>query len=433
MHSRFKLGASSLVAVLAILMQPSMGAPAPPPELLDRIVAVVDDEVILWSELNLRVLMEMQQAGSYPTQGEILRRRERALEAMIDEQVLVAKARRDSVEVDHAEVEDMLGSYLSRMKNNTGPDEFDEMLERSGLSERQLKAKYRKQIRQQLLHEQMVRILAARQFITRKDVDDYREAHRDTLPAQVALSQILLKVRASDEVLGAALERLGEARRRLDAGADFAEVARDLSEDPGAADGGGDVGCYSPGSLVAEFERAAAELKPGEVSEPVLTTHGYHLILVREIRENEVCASHILALARRSESDRRRVIDRLEALRQRALQGEDFADLAREYSEDPNTARGGGLWNYFSKESIPPWLMPFIGHLRLGEISEPFVLEDGGRIIKVNDDSNTLESFVREQRMADRMRELIDAYKEEIHVENRLKEEFLWDWGDDSS
>ena len=428
-----RLGACLLVAVVATLMQPSMATPAPPPELLDRIVAVVDDEVILWSELNFRVLMEMQQAGSYPTQGEVTRRRERTLESMIDEQVLVSKARRDSVEVDHAEVEEMLGDELSRIKAASGPGEFDAMLERSGLTERQLKARYRKQIRHRLLHDQMLRILASRQFITRKDVDDYREAHRDTLPSQLALSQILLKVTAGEEVLAAALEKTAEARRRLDAGADFAEVARQLSEDRGTASDGGSVGCFAPGSFVPEFERAAAVLKPGEVSEPVLTQHGYHLILVREIRESEICASHILALARRTETDRRRVIERLRALRERALQGEDFADLARAHSDDPATARGGGLWQFVDKADMPPFLVPFIGHLRLGGISEPFVLEDGGRIIRLNDDHNTLESFVREQRMADRMRRMIDAYKEQIHVENRLQEEFLWDWGDDSS
>ena len=431
MATRSRLGAGTffLVAVVTTMVGLSRAAPAPPPELLDRIVAVVDDEVILWSELNFRVLEEMRLAGGYPSIAEIERRRVQTLDAMIDEQVLVSKAKHDSVEIDNAEVEDLLSDQLGQIRNSLTPGELEEMLERSGMSERQLKAKYRKQIRHQLLHRQMVRILASRQFITRRDVDDYRQAHLDSLPPQVSLSQIFLKIEAGEGVLSGAQERLEEARKQLDTGADFADVARELSEDPGTASEGGDFGCFTPGMLgVPEFERAAAELKPGQVSEPVLTKLGYHLIQLREIRESDICVSHILALARTDEGDRRRVLDRLGELRERAMHGEDFADLAREFSQDPRTAQQGGLWNILKKEEIPPFLDPFVGHLRLGEISEPFLMEDGGRIIHVNDDQNTVEAFVREQLMIDRMGELIDSHKLEIHVQNRLEENFLWQW-----
>jgi len=426
-HNQIKVG--TLIAVFALtLASPPSAVRAQPPELLDRIVAVVDDEVILWSELNMRVLMEMQQAGGYPTLAEIERRRGLTLDEMIDEQVLISKAKRDSIEIDNTEVEELLSDQLDHLKDSMTEGELEEMLERSGMSERQLKAKYRKQIRHQLLHHQMVRILASRQFVTRRDVDEYREAHRDSLPDQVSLSQIFLKIEAGEGVLTGAQERLEQARQQLDAGADFADVARELSEDPGTAGEGGDLGCYSPGTLVPEFERAAAELKPGQISDPVLTEYGYHLILVREIRESELCASHILALARTTEMDRQRAIDRLQELRQRAMEGEDFAELAREYSQDPLAAQHGGFWSVFKKEEIPPFLDPFVSHLRLGEITEPILMESGGHIIRVNDDQNTLEAFVRERLMVVRMRELIDTHKLEIHVENRLEEDFLWQW-----
>ena len=426
-HNQIKVG--TLIAVFALtLASPPSAVRAQPPELLDRIVAVVDDEVILWSELNMRVLMEMQQAGGYPTLAEIERRRGLTLDEMIDEQVLISKAKRDSIEIDNTEVEELLSDQLDHLKDSMTEGELEEMLERSGMSERQLKAKYRKQIRHQLLHHQMVRILASRQFVTRRDVDEYREAHRDSLPDQVSLSQIFLKIEAGEGVLTGAQERLEQARQQLDAGADFADVARELSEDPGTAGEGGDLGCYSPGTLVPEFERAAAELKPGQISDPVLTEYGYHLILVREIRESELCASHILALARTTEMDRQRAIDRLQELRQRAMEGEDFAELAREYSQDPLAAQHGGFWGVFKKEEIPPFLDPFVSHLRLGEITEPILMESGGHIIRVNDDQNTLEAFVRERLMVVRMRELIDTHKLEIHVENRLEEDFLWQW-----
>ncbi len=149
---------------------------------------------------------------------------------------------------------------------------------------------------------------------------------------------------------------------------------------------------------------------------------------MRERRESELCASHILALARTTEMDRQRVIDRLQELRQRSMEGEDFAELAREYSHDPLTAQHGGFWNVFKKEEIPPFLDPFVSHLQLGETTEPILMENGGHVIRVNDDQNTLEAFVRERSMVLRMRELIDTHMLEIHVENRLEEDFLWQW-----
>ena len=171
-----------------------------------------------------------------------------------------------------------------------------------------------------------------------------------------------------------------------------------------------------------EFEAAAFHLKPGEISEPVRTRHGFHLILLNEKREDELCASHILVRAATTRQDKERTRAELEELRQRALADEDFSQLARRYSEDRQSAAQGGLWNIFPKDQIPPFLQPFIGRLNLGGISEPFFLEDSGYIIKINDDHATLERLIREARLAETMRQLIDDYKEELHVEKRLDE-----------
>ena len=131
--------------------------------------------------------------------------------------------------------------------------------------------------------------------------------------------------------------------------------------------------------------------------------------------------------ARTTEADRERVRDRLEDLRRRALAGEDFAQLARDHSEDAQSARQGGLWQILDRAAIPDVLNPFIGHLGLGGVSEPVILDTGGHIFKINDDFATLEALVREERVAHRMEEVIAEYRQEIHVEERLDDEWLWD------
>ena len=420
--------------VCVALLGAAAASPSPPPELLDRIVAFVDDEAILWSELNLRLQIELQQEGmrTIPGEEEIKRRRAGMLDTMLDEHILVSKARRDSVQVDASRVEEMLNAEIGRIKSDMSLEEFASMLERSGLSERQLKTRYRKQIRHQLLSEQFINQLAYRQFITRVDVEDFRAAHADTLPAKISLSNIQLKIRPAAEVLDEALEKITAIRARLDSGEAFADVARDASEDPGTRSEGGDLGCFGPGTLVPEFEIAADGLQLGDVSEPVLTEFGYHLILVREKRGSEICSQHILVRARSTDQDEERALARLAELRERALNGEEFAQLARDNSEDQTSARRGGLWAILQKDTIPPDIDAIISGMTLGELSEPFLVTDspilakGAYLFKINDDYATLEGLVREQLVARLMTDLIEDHREEIHVEVRLDDEFLW-------
>ena len=422
---------SALCAALLFAPGAALGAP----ELIDRIVATVDNQTILWSELNYRLRFEAEQRGlsSFVEPGRLEALRREVLEDMVDEQVLILKAQKDSVQIDPNEVEEMLVQQFQLAKSNMDDGEFERMLDRVGLSERQLKARYRKEIRHRLLSRQMRAVVAYRVHVSHRDVEAFRQAHRDTLPTQISLSHILLQIKPSDEVLGEKLARIGELQALLAAGGDFAEVARAHSEDPGSAAHGGDLGCFSAGTMVPEFEEAAFALKPGETSEPVLSPYGYHLIKLREKREDALCANHILVLARTGEGDKDATRDELLDLRRRARAGEDFSQLARQHSDNPQTAMQGGLWGSFPREQIPEFLQPYLRGLRLGEISEPFFLEEGGHIIRINDDQAALEGLIRESRTEEAMRELIEEYRQQIHIETRLDEDDLRRPGDDAT
>ena len=409
---------------LVLCIAPRAGAL---PELIDRIVATVDNHTILWSELNYRLRFEAEQRGIsvFIESEQIKALRREILDAMIDEQVLVLKAQQDSIQIDPSEVEEMLGQQFQLAKSSMDDGEFAQMLERVGLSERQLKARYRKEIRHRLLSRQLRAFVSYRVHVSHRDVEEFLVAHQDTLPSQISLSHILIQVLPSDEVLQAKRVRVEEIQALLDAGGDFATIARTHSEDPGSASLGGDLGCFSPGTLVPEFEEAAFALKPGQTSGPVLSPYGYHLIQVREKREDSICASHILVLAQTSESDQERARETLENLRHRAQNGEEFSQLARQYSANPQTAMQGGLWGTFPKNQIPEFLQPYLRNLKLGEVSEPFFFDDGGHIIKIDDDQAIIEGLIRESRTAQAVRQLIDEYRQQIHIEVRLDEENL--------
>lgn len=413
----------SLVAALLCLSPHSARAA----ELIDRIVASVDNYVILWSELNYRLRFEMDALNltvySPPDSIEALRLQ--VLEDMVDEQVLILKAQKDSVQIDPAEIEEMLGQQFRMARSNMSDSEFKDMLERVGLTERQLKQRYRKEIRHRLLYRQMRSIVSFRQHITHREVEAFRQTLGDTLPLQISLSHIRAKIRPSDEVLAEKRVRAEEIEARLQNGEDFASLAREVSEDPGSAFNGGDLGCFGAGTLVPEFEEVAFELKQGERSSPVLSPYGYHLIQLNEKREDAICASHILVLAQTIEGDKVRAEERLHELRRRFLSGEDFAALARAHSDDPNSAMQGGLWGTFPRDQIPAFLKPYIDGLKLGQVSEPFFLQGEGFLFRINDDQATLESLIRESRTESAMRDLIHDYRQQIHIETRLDENYL--------
>ncbi len=403
-------------------------AAADSPELLDRIVAIVDDEAILWSDLSYRLQMDIQQGNAYEyllDESKLEAKRADILSAMIDEQVLILKAKQDSLQIDEGQVETVLNERYGLLKRDHDPAEFQQMLEQAGITERELKMRYRKDIRNSLLYEAMLREVAMGQYINRKDVQAYRQAHQDTLPPRISISQINVKLKPNEAVLERGREKIQSVQKKLEAGEDFADLARRVSEDPGTAVQGGNLGCFGTGLLFPEFEEAAFQLKPGEISQPVRTERGYHLILLHEKREDELCASHILINAPLGSGDKERARQQLEELRQRVFNGEDFSQLARNHSEDRETALRGGLWSILPKDQVQPFLQPYIDRMKLGDVSEPFFTEDGGHIIKINDDDSILETLLREDRIFAAMRQVIDAYKGEIHVENRIDQASL--------
>jgi len=183
---------------------------------------------------------------------------------------------------------------------------------------------------------------------------------------------------------------------------------------------GGDLGWLEPGELVAEFDSTVAALDSGEVSGIVKTQIGFHIIQLLGRDAERFHARHILAFLRLSEEDHKRAVDDLKSYRELALQGEDFSELALEYSNDPEVQQHKGNLGEWDLERLPEILSefkPYIENLNEGEISEPFSTKFGYHIVKVNklteNRSRTLETDY--------------DYINEI-VNNRKKTEYYQKW-----
>ncbi len=411
-------------------------------EVLDRIVAVVGRDAILASEVDELVQMQALQTGrrlNSMSPSEIQTMRCTLLGGMVDDRLLVIKARTDSVEVLPQEVEQGLRDQMAQLKARfPTEDAYREQLRIEGVTERELRNRFRMQQERYLLRQRLMAQMAQEIAITFRELEQFYDLYSDSLslvPASVTISHITRFTRPGDSALVAARELIGGARLRLDAGEDFGDVARDVSQDQGTAGQGGDLGYFGRGEMVPEFEAAAFNLDSGQTSGVIMTDYGLHLIQNLGYRGDRVRARHILALARPGSGDFRATKDTILAVYGRIQeQGGRFADHAREHSMDPNVRETGGRLGPLSPQELPPLFGQAMSTLEVGDVSYPFETEPGVyHIVKLEartrehrmnmgDDRRQLEEMLRQQRLVKRLQEIIAKERGRVYVDVRMQE-----------
>jgi len=400
-------------------------------ELLDRIVAVVDQEIILLSEVQQRAQLELLQEGRYAVDDSTLRALEkRVLDDMIADRILLVKAQKDStLEVTAEELDRALDEQLSRIRKEAGSEEaYQELLRREGLTERELRRRFRKELRNYLLKQKFMAKLAGKVRISDEDVRAFYRAYRDSLPVfpeRVDIAYISVKPKVGETRLREVRTKAARLLRQVREGADFAALARAYSEDPGSRRRGGDLGFFERGTMLPEFERVAFSLKPGE-SDTVRTSLGYHVIYVEERKGNRVHARHILLTLSPSGEDTARALALLDSLRKRALSGEDFEELVRKYSDDPSGERSG--WT--PVEELPEAIRRVVASLKPGEISQPFKGLAGCYLVKLygrrpggpldlERDWDVIKEWALRRKLQQTFEELIAKERKRLYVEVR--------------
>jgi parvulin-like peptidyl-prolyl isomerase len=216
-------------------------------------------------------------------------------------------------------------------------------------------------------------------------------------------------------------------------GEDFAALAREFSDDPGSARAGGDLGFASRGTMVPEFEAVAMRLKPGEISMPVETDFGYHLIQLIERRGNEFHARHILIRPNFSEVDFEEAENFLDSLRSLILNDSlIFENLAKEYSDDDETAGNGGFLldatgsTRVSVEDLDPVVFFTIDTMEVGNISHPvrYRMRDGKEAVRI---------LYYKDKMSPHQANLKEDYQKiQLAALNEKKQNVLTDWFDEA-
>jgi len=356
-------------------------------QLLDGIAAIVGDEIILESEvaqyaatLALQMKLDIQ---NEPQKFDELQKN--SLQNLIVQKILLTKAREDTIVVEDSQVEQVLEQQINQWIQQIGSERKVE--EYFGSSMNKIKRRVRKEIREHLMVEKLQQQKLQEVKITRQEVEQFYQTNRDSLPElkeSVEISHILLQVTPGAESKQQAREKIAGILERLRSGEDFAELARQYSEDPGSAAKGGELGFIQRGDFVKDFEEKAFALQPGQISDIVETQFGFHIIQMLERRGEKINVRHILIRTRPTKADEERTLKLLLAIRDSCLAGADFAEMAKRYSNDETTADKGGYLGWFEVEKLQlPEFKSVVKELKIGEISQPFRTRFGYHIVKL--------------------------------------------------
>lgn len=312
--------------------------------LVDGVAAVVGKNIVKYSDIERSYAQMRVRSGA----GDAFKNRCAILENLILSQLLVHKGEVDSVEVSDDDVKQYLDYYLKADLRQYGSKEA--LREATGFTYDELKEQYERMIRNNLLSRRVEYQITENVKVTPAEVTTFfNSLPADSLPMmpeRYELSEIVIEPAISEEERDRVRTELAGLRERVLKGEKFSMLATLYSQDPGSAKKGGELGFFSRGEMVGEFESAAFALKPGEVSPIIETQFGFHIIQLIERRGNTVNARHILIVPRVSSADLLKARMKLDSLATEIRGGHiSFEDAARQYSTAKNAKQGGTVTN----------------------------------------------------------------------------------------
>lgn len=318
----------------------------PTGQVVDKIIAKVDNNIILESDLQkayLEAISRAQEGFETPSRCDVF-------ESLLVNKMMVAKAEIDSVIVTEAEVILQTDQQFNMTMQQFGGDE-ETLVEAYGKTAEQLKSEIHDAVREQMIVRKMQGVISEGLSVSPADVRKFFDRIPvDSLPffsAEVTVGQIVKKPDVSEEEKEKVIELLASIKQQIhDGDADFAGMARKYSEDPGSALSGGDLGFFNRGELAPEYEATALSLKPGEISDPVESMFGIHMIQLLEIRGNSFNTRHILITPKPTEKDIEDAERFLDSLRTLIVNDSiPFAKAAKDHSDDRATSDNGGFFS----------------------------------------------------------------------------------------
>ena len=406
-----------------------------PQEVLDKIVAVVDNEIILQSELDFQTNIYARQRGIDPNKPGL---KKQILNSMIEDKLVYAQSELDSTVVTDDEISQRIDYQIKVFQQQYGS--IQKIEEMYGMSIEKIKRELRDDVRKNLMIQKLQQTKFGDVEATRREVEEFFNNFKDSIgviPEKLTLYHIFKNPQATERIRKKARDFAEALLDSLKAGADFATLAKRYSDDPGSAALGGDLGFVKRGVFYPEFEAAAFALKENEISGVVESPVGFHIIQLLERRGESIHTRHILIKIKPDDNADLETIQFLTDLRDSVVNGKaTFQELAKKYSDDKETAPFGGSLGTFYLNQLDKNLLDIVSKLKEGEISFPKRLEYspgtyGYHIVylekripqhppNLKDDYNQLKQLASEYKKQKKYEAWIKDLKSKIYWEIRL-------------
>lgn len=407
-------------------------------KVVDRIIAVVGQNMVLESEVETQYLQAKVQGA---IEGSARSVKCQILENMLLENLLLNQAELDSVQVSDSEVEQSLDQRLRYFISQFGSQE--KLEEYYGKSIIEIKEEFRDLVKNNMLVTQVQNNITKNVFVTPSDVKEfYRNIPMDSIPlisAQVEMRQIIKIPPVSMEQKVMIKEKLRDLRRRVVEGENLATLAILYSDDPGSAAKGGEIGFFGRGELYPEYEAIAFKLKEGEISEIIETKAGFHIVQLIERKGDYINTRHILLQTKPSPIDLENARNKLDSILVQIRNGEiTFEDAAIKYSDDPGKFGGGYIINpytgttWFEMSQLEPQVSFVLNKLEVGQVSSPVPTqtEDGKeafRLVKLqsrtephranlSDDYSYLQELTLQQKKQQKLLEWVNKNVDNAYI-----------------
>ena len=393
---------------------------------VDKIEAVLGDEIILTSEIESQYLQYLSQGNTKSSEIKC-----QIIEDLLFQKLLINQAKLDSLVVSNEEVETEINKRLSYFESQLGSVEKVE--DYFGKSKAEIELELSKVIKDQFLAQRMQNQLTSSIKVTPAEVKDayalLSDAEIPTMPTQVEVAQIVIKPKITNEQKDKIRARLNSFRERVYNGEDFKMLATLYSDDPGSATKGGELGFVNRGDLVPEFERAAFRLKEGEISEVVESQFGYHIVQLIERRGEQINVRHILIKTKVNATALHAAKLKMDSIANQISAGSlIFDEAVNKYSDDENKNNGGLLLNPNTMSTLhilddmAPALRLVVESLVEGGVSAPAV-------IQMQDENKAYRILRLNKRVETHKANLVDDFsKIKEYSINAKKQETLEKW-----
>jgi peptidyl-prolyl cis-trans isomerase SurA len=427
---------ASPVPLRAAPPSPAPSAAASREALLDRVVAVVNDEAITQHEVaeqRRTVLTQMRDAKVTPPPPDVLDRQ--VLERLITERALLQYAKETGVRVDDTAVERAVQRIAQ--DNNLSPDDFRKVLEKENIPY----AKYREDIRREMTVQRLrEREVESRAGASDAEVEQFlaTAAARDGGDTEYLLSHILVSVpeQSTPDQVAVRQQRATTALQQVKTGGDFAQVAASFSDAQDALTGG-NLGWRSAARLPTAFVEVVRGLGKGGVSNVIRSPAGFHIVKLVDVRDrnaptivDQTRVRHILVRVNETVSDADAKI-RIDRVKDRLESGAKFEDMARINSEDASAAKGGEL-GWVSPGDTVPEFERAMNALAIGETSVPVRTPFGWHLIKVEErrkqdvtkerQREQARAAIRQRKADEQFQEFVRQTRDRAYVEYKAED-----------